>query len=148
LSVTSQKSRASLVGRGRAGPGAAGWPNEPVRTTPGPGDRPAATALSCAAVLHLGTQRAADSSPACASAPVDADAIGVVEGRGSPNPAPRTAGNALPSSTATTAAHPADPSSACAPAWCGSQPRSQSTVRTATRPASARTNASARWLPF
>jgi hypothetical protein len=44
-------------------------------------------------------------------------------------------------------AHPGDPSFACAPAWCGSPPRRQSTTQTPTRRTTVQTSARARSLP-
>src|SRR5579864_1403176 len=94
-----------------------------MRLTPVPCDRPASTTPSCAAVLRSAAPHAVDSSPVCASAPVDADATTVAADRDSPRLAPRSAESALPSSASTTAAHPADPSSACVLVWCGSRRR-------------------------
>src|SRR5579864_3022499 len=62
-------------------------------------------------------------------------------------PAPRSAETGSPASVATTAAHPADPSSLCAHVWCGSRRDPRSTTQTATRRAAARTSVSAHWTP-
>src|SRR5579859_7277820 len=87
----------ALVGRvSRAGPAAAGWPTAPVRSIPVPCGPPDATALSSAAGLRSVGRHAADSSPACASAPVDADATTVAADRDSRRSAPKSAESGPP----------------------------------------------------
>src|SRR5204863_2400220 len=92
-------------------------------------------------------RHAADSSLACASAPVDADATTVAADRDSRRPAPRSAESDSPTLTAVIAGHLVDRFSACARAWCESRPDPRSTTQTLARAANARTNASVRWTP-
>src|SRR6185369_772793 len=85
---------------------------------------------------------------ACAPAPCDAGATEVAADRDSPSSAPRSAGNDPPTATAKSVVHPADPSSACVLACCGSPRHLRSTTQSVVRPAVVRTSLPARWLPF
>src|SRR5215469_15594029 len=96
---------------------------------------PPATKPPCVAGLRSVAQRATDSSPACASAPVDADATAVAAGPDSLRPVPRPSGSGLPSSAAISVAHLVDPSSACALASCESPRDLRSTTQTRARAA-------------
>src|SRR6185369_3643346 len=66
---------------------------------------------------------------ACAPAPCDAGATEVAADRDSPSSAPRSAGNDPPTATAKSVVHPADPSSACVLACCGSPRHLRSTTQ-------------------
>src|SRR3954449_6407969 len=118
----------------------------PTRPPPLP-PPPPPPAPSCVASLRSVRPHATGSSLACASAPNDADATAVAADRDWRRRVPRFGESGAPSSTVVTAAHPGHRSSACALASCGSPRRHQSTTQTATPAATARTSASARWIP-
>src|SRR5579872_868109 len=115
--------------------------------TPVPCDRPAATAPSCVAGPRSAERHGVDSSPACASAPVDADATAVAADRDSRRPAPRCVESGSPALIATTAAHLADRFSAYELAWCECRRDLRPTIQTPAHAANAQTSASVRWTP-
>src|SRR5512132_1440352 len=119
-----------------------------MRSTPVPRGRRLATMPSCGEGRRSEQPHAADSSPAFASAPNDGGATEVGADPGWPHRAPRLAETGSPASVAVTAAHPADRSSASAPASCESWLHLRSKTGTATPVANAQTNASARSLPY
>ena len=80
--------------------------------------------------------------------PGDAGATPAAADPDSRESAPRCEGNHLSASASEYARHPADRSSALAPAWLGSAPDRRSIFQSSAPPTSARTSASVRWPRF
>src|SRR5450759_3450114 len=95
----------------------AGLPTAPTRTTPVASVRLPATTPSCAGALRSAPPLATGSSDACAPAPSGAGATTVAADPDSPSSVPRSAESDLRATISESAAHPGDPSSACAPAF-------------------------------
>src|SRR6476661_7626196 len=106
-----------------------------------------ATAFSCSGDLRSGPPLATGSSSACAPAPGGADATTVAANRDSPNSVHRSVESHPSVAGAQCVVRPGDRSSACVPAFCGSQRRPQSTIQSSVPPAVPRTSAHAHWLP-